>query len=248
MRLLSIIIALGLSCQSTADDRLLVAVASNFADTLRPIADSFSESHDVEVRISAGSTGKLYAQIRNGAPFDVFLSADRERAALLVDQGRASEPSTRLYAIGRLMLWSADPATRDSGCLQSLRADPKARLAIANPKTAPYGRAAIEFVESEFPDVDFSGRLLVGENIAQAAQFAALGGARFGLLAVSQRDRLPDPGCVSILPPGSHAPIEQHAVALRGGNEQLATRFLDYLTGDAKVAIEAAGYAVANDD
>ncbi len=244
MRLPLIIITLGLAFQSEAKETLLVAVASNFVETLRPIAQEFSEARDVDVRLSAGSTGKLYAQIRNGAPFDVFLSADEERTLLLVEQGRSVEAETRLYAIGHLMLWSADPATRVSDCLSALEADAGARIAIANPKTAPYGRAAMEFLASIIPNADLDGRLLVGENIAQAAQFAALGGARFGLLALSQRDRLPDAACVATVPAESHAPIEQHAVALRGGNEVLALEFLDYLTGDAQAAIEAAGYTV----
>lgn len=248
MRLPLIIFVLVVSCQSAAEETLLVAVASNFAETLRPIAASFSAENSVDVRISAGSTGKLYAQIQNGAPFDVFLSADKERAVLLVEQGRSAEASTRLYATGRLMLWSAASTTRKVDCLASLREDHAARVAIANPKTAPYGSAALEFLQSELPDADFTGRLLVGENIAQAAQFAALGGARFGLLALSQRERLPDAGCHSVLPADSHAPIEQHAVALRGDNEILAVRFLDYLTQDARDAIEAAGYTVARDD
>ena len=133
---------------SSAEGELTIAVASNFQRTATAIAEEFSRATQIPVRISTGSTGKLYAQIVNGAPYDVFLAADSARPKRLEDDGVAVKGSRLTYAIGSLLLWSADSALNEGDCLKALEAGSYRRLAIANPLTAPYGLAAKEFLQA----------------------------------------------------------------------------------------------------
>ena len=223
-------------------DTARVAVASNFASAARQLAKTFDTTTGHHVAIVTGSTGKLYAQIRNGAPFDAFLSADRLRPELLEKQGAAVAGSRFTYALGRLALWS--PGWFDaSGGEAILRAGRFRHLAIANPKLAPYGKAAQEALTGMGLWQTLQGRMVRGENIGQALQFVNSGNAELGFVAWSQITRSGGgaAGSFWLVPASLHAPIVQQAVLL--SRNVAASGFLDYLkTEAAKQIIRDAGY------
>lgn len=230
-----------------AGESVAVAVASNFREPAAALAEAFETETRYPVLLSVASTGKLYAQIVNGAPFDVFLAADRVRPERLEADGRGA-PGTRFtYALGGLVLWSRDPLLADRDCRAALEADGNWRLAIANPELAPYGLAAQSFLEHEGLWERLGPRLVYGENIAQALHFVATGNARLGLIAASQAgdERLPAATCAWRVPPALHAPIEQQAILVtRAADNEAARAFLDYLRGAAgRALIERFGYA-----
>jgi molybdate transport system substrate-binding protein len=243
-----LLLAQSFATPSFAAERVLVAVASNFLPTARSIAEAFEADTGIDVRLSSASSGKLYAQIVNGAPYDVFLSADAALPARLEADGVAVAGSRFTYALGQLVLWSGDASLAEADCRVAFENDTRSKLAIANADFAPYGRAAREFLERSGLSAKYAGRLVVGENIAQTAAFALTGGARFGLLAASQLDKLPTSGCLWRVPADLHAPIEQQAVLLeRAADRSGAARFLAYLASDARATIAAAGYELADD-
>lgn len=217
-----------------------VAVSTNFAKTARALAGAFSDETGHRVLASAGSTGKLYAQIVHGAPFEVFLSADAERPRRLEAEGRAVAGTRFVYALGRLVLWSPDPA-RITGA-DALEGDDFRYLAIANPDLAPYGAAARELLEQLGLWDRLQRRLVRGEDIGQAFQFVATGNAELGFVSLSQAAG--QGGSQWIVPPDRHPPIEQQALLLEAGRANGAARaFLDFLRGDAaRAQIERAGY------
>ena len=233
-----------------AGDRLTIAVASNFVPVARELAETFGESSGIEVRISAGSTGKLYNQIVNGAPFDVFLAADAERPALLESSGKGLAGTRRTYAIGSLVFWSRDPALAEH-CEEAL-AHIRGRLAIANPETAPYGRAAVDYLVAEGLWEALAPALVYGESAAQTLQFAATGNAQAGLVAAShiQNEALPEASCAWPVPTASHAPIEQQLVVVVDADRtELATEFVDFVRSErARNLIQAAGYGLPESD
>ena len=228
-------------------ETVTVAVASNFADTARVLANDYEQTTGHEVRIVQGSTGKLHAQIVNGAPFDVFLSADVERA-----EGLPAEDAARFtYAIGRLVVWSGDPSLEDGDCLEALTDADSSRVAIANPALAPYGRAAKEFLESRGLWEQVRPRLVYGENVAQALQFAATGNARIAFVAESQlgNEALPATGCAFRVPGNGDTVLEQQAVLLpRAADSEAAVSFFNFLRSPgARATIEARGYGLPED-
>lgn len=218
-----------------------VAVAANFVKPLRALAAAFQQETGDTVVVSEGSTGKLYAQIVNGAPFEVFLSADAERPRRLLAEGRAVAGTDFPYALGRLALWSRDDA-RVSGP-DALRAAFR-HLAIANPELAPYGRAARETLAKLGLWKELEPRLVRGEDVGQTFQFVATGNAELGFVALAQV--LAAGGSRWDVPADHHAPIEQHAVLLLPGRDDDAARaFLAFLRAPAaRARIEAAGYAL----
>ncbi len=227
-----------------------VAVAANFLGGLRDLAPAFTAASGHRLKISAGSTGKLYAQIRNGAPFDVFLAADAERPLRLEREGLAVAGSRFTYAVGRLVLWSPRPGRFDDG-LAWLRAGEFRRIALANPATAPYGRAARQFLEGHRLWRALSARLVRGESVAQAFQFVATGAVDAGFVALAQlRSGVVKDGSRWPVPARFHDPIEQQAVLLARGTANPAARaFLDFLRAPAtRERIAAAGYDPPNDD
>ena len=222
-----------------------VAVASNFADAARQLAAAYGRQSGHRIEVSAASTGKLYAQIRSGAPFDVLLSADAETPRMLVDEGLADGDTLHDYAIGRLVLWSRDPSrVKDGEAL--LRRGAIERLAIANPDLAPYGAAARESLEYLRRWEELQPKLVLGENVGQAAQFVVSGAAPLGLLPRSlvQEARRTHRGSGWEVPTSWHAPIVQSAVLLKRGERNPAARgFLKYLQSPAaKQRIRAFGY------
>ncbi|MDX1334381.1 MAG: molybdate ABC transporter substrate-binding protein [Gammaproteobacteria bacterium] len=233
-----------LASMSAFAGQVRVAVASNFAETIRAIAALYQEQTGHSVLISTGSTGKHYAQIRNGAPFDVFLAADARRPALLEQEGIAQPGSRYTYAIGRLVLWSpkADMVDKHGRVLEQ---GGFRYLAIANPKLAPYGRAAQQFLESRGLWADMQGRLVRGENISQAYQYVASGNAELGLVAYAQirQPEVAVTGSFWPVPQELYDPIEQQAVLLK--DEDLARDFLDFVRSDeARTVIRSYGYGV----
>lgn len=208
--------ALPLLPTATCADQIRVAVASNFAETFKTIAARFEASSGHRVILSTGSTGKQYAQIRHGAPFDLFFAADSERPALLEAQGHALPGSRFTYALGKLVLWSPKPGYIDpDGAVLS---DPQIRhLAVANDRLAPYGRAATEVLQARGLWNALRHRLVRGENIGQTFQFVSSGSVALGFVACSQVQRpgTAIQGSLWRVPQSLYAPIEQQAVLLR---------------------------------
>jgi len=216
--------------------RVRVAVAANFTDAATQIGRHFEAATGHRAVYSFGSTGQLYAQITQGAPFDVFMAADRARPARLEDEGLAQPGSRFTYATGRLVLYS-----RDAGLVAgaaTLRGDALSRLAVANPATAPYGAAAVAVMKALNVHGRLAGRIVQGTNIAQAYQFVATGNADAGFIALSQvihHDR----GSRWIVPEHLHAPIAQDAVLLGHGLESPAARaFIAFLKGPQADAVK----------
>ena len=233
-----------------ADEPLSIAVASNFKVTADEIVAEFSNATGIPVRVSSGSTGKLYAQIVHGAPYDVLLAADSERPALLEEKGYAVVGSRVTYAVGALILWSANQDLSEKNCRAVLGDGSFKWLAIANPKTAPYGRAAKEFLLSAGLWDEVESRVVYGENISQALQFAATGNATLALLAVSQTrgDRAIAATCSWRVPAATHARIVQQAVVISNSEKLVAARrFLDFLQGSlAADILQRHGYGEMN--
>ena len=250
-RLLAFLLLLGAyPGLSYANDTVTVAVASNFATTATAIAAAFTEASDITVRLSPGSTGKLYAQILNGAPYDVFLAADVERPRLLEQQGQIIRGSRKTYATGSLVLWSRDERLRGRNCHDALIQGDYRRLALANPTTSPYGAAAREFLVAEKLWETVSPRAVYGENIAHSMQFVATGNAGMGFIAKAQTKlaRLPAATCSWPVPETLHSPLRQQAVILkRAEGNRGAQAFLEFLASEAaRRLIRDDGYRVSD--
>lgn len=242
---LGLVLIMGTLHASAAEVR--VAVASNFTTTLRELAPLFEQQSGHRLMISFSSTGKLYAQILHGAPFDVFLAADSRRPALLESEGQAVPGSRFTYAQGRLTLWSVDPAVKGKDCRALLKSGAYKRLAIANPKTAPYGLAAKQALEKMGLWQKVQSKLVRGENIAQTLQYVTTGNAQLGLVALSQVSSAEAlPACRWDLPSEYSHPIEQQVVLLKQAeHSQAAATFLAFLRSDEAVAvIQRYGYGV----
>ncbi|WP_020592661.1 molybdate ABC transporter substrate-binding protein [Kiloniella laminariae] len=230
-----------------------VAVASNFKTTAEALSRSFSAKSGHDVVLSSGSTGKLYTQIKNGAPFEVFLAADSLRAALSEKNGLAVTGSRFTYARGRIALWSRMPDLAGLGP-DYLKGNTVTRLAIANPKTAPYGQAAIEMLKKLKLYEVVKHKIVQGENIAQTYQFAYSRNAEVGVVALSQlvhpeKEGSDQDGKLDeftwVVPEHLHQPIDQQAVLLvKGQDNPAATAFIGYLKSDEAAAIiQSFGYA-----
>lgn len=225
-----------------------VAVAANMAAPFQQIARAFTAHTGYTVRASSASTGKLYLQIQNGAPFEVMLSADDTTPKKLVAQGLGVPGSTFTYALGKLVLWSARPGLVDADG-QVLRGGNFKRLALANPKLAPYGAAAIETLQALGQRERLAPRFVQGENIAQAFQFVSTGNAELGFVAFSQvvvPGQAPQ-GSQWVVPEHLYSPIRQDAVLLKKGEGQPAAealmRFLR--SAESRQIIQTWGYGLA---
>ncbi|MBX3611350.1 MAG: molybdate ABC transporter substrate-binding protein [Hydrogenophaga sp.] len=226
-------------------DEATVAVAANFAEPMRAVAEVLRKSTGHTVSVSVGATGRLYAQIRNGAPFDVMLSADQKAPAQLEADGLAVANSRFTYATGKLVLWSAD-ATRVDARGEVLRGDGFRKLAIANPKTAPYGAAAVEAIDKLGLTSALTPRLVQGESIGQTYNFAVTGNAELAFVAMSQvleGGRLKG-GSMWVVPPALYPTIRQDAVLLRHGEHNAAAQALMALLRSERVndLIRSYGY------
>jgi molybdate transport system substrate-binding protein len=226
-------------------DTVQVAVASNFAPPMARIAAEFQRDTGHQLRVSSGSSGKFYAQIVSGAPFEVFLSADDETPQRLEKEGHAVAGSRTTYAIGKLVLWSPRPAYVD-GKGEILRSGSFAHLAMANPKTAPYGAAAREVMERQGVWRGLQAKLVQGESIAQTYQFVASGNAELGFVALSQvrNENGEIRGSVWLVPQALYTPIRQDAALLLKGKDKAAVgQFMAYLRSPRAAAIiQSFGY------
>ena len=227
-----------------ADD-VKVAVAANFTAPIQALAPEFEKATGHKLVASFGATGQFYAQINNGAPFDVLLSADDTTPAKLESEG-ASVPGSRFtYAIGSLVLWSADASYLD-GTDAALKAGQFKHLSIANPKAAPYGLAATQVLDKLGLTATVKGKLVEGQNITQAHQFVSTGNAELGFVALSQvyKDGQVSSGSAWIVPDDMYDPIKQDAVILKqGANNPAAAALVEYLKGpEAAKVIKSFGY------
>lgn len=236
-----------LACISTqvAAQQIQVAVAANFAAPAKTLAARFEQQGSTRVALSTGSTGKFYAQIKNGAPFDILLSADAETPARMEKEGLAVAGQGFTYALGKLVLWSRQAGAVD-GRGEVLRSRSFRRISIANPRLAPYGAAAQQVMEKLGVWAELQPRLVLGENIAQAYQFVASGNAELGFIAYSQ---INEPGKAAagsywLVPQGLYEPILQNAALLkRAQGSQGARDFLTFLrSAPARELIRAYGY------
>jgi molybdate transport system substrate-binding protein len=227
------------------DDEVQVAVAANFTAPMQQIAAQFEKDTGHKAVLSFGATGKFYAQIVNGAPFELLLAADDETPARLEKEGQGVAGSRFTYAIGKLVLWSADPALVD-GKGEVLKTGNFRHLAIANPKTAPYGAAAVEALGKLGLLAGLQPRFVQGENISQTQQFIVTGNAELGFIALSQviKDGKISAGSAWTVPANLYEPIRQDALLLaKGKDKPAATALLAYLKGDkARAVIKAFGY------
>jgi molybdate transport system substrate-binding protein len=224
-----------LFCSTVFAAQVKVAVASNFASTAEVLVATYAELSDDKIVLLVGSTGKHTAQIQYGLPVDVFLAADSAMPSLLEDRGLVIDGSRQTYALGRLALWGKDPLLVDANG-EVLKTSRFKRLAIANPKTAPYGRAAIQVLSN----LGIQPSMVYGESVAQAFQFANSGGAEIALLALSQVIDL-QRGSYWLVPSKLHSPIEQQLVILN--DVQAARDFVHFLLSEQALSImELHGY------
>lgn len=224
-----------------------VAVAANFAVPLARLGEGFTAATGHTLKLSAGATGKFYSQIVAGAPFEVLVAADDETPKKLVAEGHAIAGSNFSYAIGRLVLWSAQPGfVDDQGAV--LATDRFKHIAIANPKVAPYGAAALEVLKARGLSEAVTPRLVTAESIAQAFQFVSTGNAELGFVALSQVavPGKPATGSHWLVPPSLYGEIRQDAVLLKTGEKNAAAvALLAYLkTAPAKDLIRSFGYGL----
>lgn len=225
-----------------------IAVASNFTHTAKSLQTEFERAHPHTLTLIFGATGKLFAQITHGAPYDVFLAADEKTPALLINQNLADKTAFKpfTYALGRVALW-APHSNKPVNEQAILNAGAHTKLAIANPKLAPYGQASIEILNALSLTEKNQQSMITGENIAQTFQFVAYGNVDFGLVAYSQLLHQKTPKHEFWLAPKEyHAPIKQNAALLNSGKtNDAAISFLTFLSSEkAKKIIRSQGYWV----
>ncbi|MDO9106583.1 MAG: molybdate ABC transporter substrate-binding protein [Methylovulum sp.] len=227
--------------------QVLVAVASNFTKPMEEIAAEFKQSTGHSAELSFGASGKFVAQIENGAPFQVFLSADEKKPEKLTESGFAVVGTRFTYAVGKLVLWSAKPGYVDAEG-KVLSTGTFKHLAIADPKLAPYGAAALEVLKALGLEERTRPLLVLGENISQAQQFISTGNAELGFIALSQviKDGKIGEGSGWIIPSDKYALIRQDAVLLKTGVDNPAAHaLLEYLkSAKALAIIEKYGYGL----
>jgi len=248
-RLLILLGALITGCPPAFAASTIVAVAANFTEPMNEIAEAFEKATGHSARLSFGSSGKFVAQIENGAPFEVFLSADAEKPEKL-EKNKMAVPGSRFtYAIGKLVLWSAKPDyVDDQGRI--LETGGFKHLALADPKLAPYGEAAIEVLKNKGLLEKIKPLFVLGENISQTYQFVSTGNAELGFIALSQ---VIEGGKIAkgsgwIVPEELYAPIRQDAVLLaKGSDNPAAAALIQFLkSADARAIIQKYGYSLAD--
>lgn len=236
-----------LACTNAWADEVQVAVAANFTAPIQAIAKDFEKDTGHKLVASFGATGQFYAQINNGAPFEVFLAADDSTPAKLEQEKQTVAGSRFTYAIGTLALWSAKPGYVDAQG-EVLKTNDYKHLSIANPKTAPYGLAATQVLAKLNLTEATKGKLVEGQNITQAFQFVSTGNAELGFVVLSQiyKDGKVENGSAWIVPSSLHDPIRQDAVILNKGKDNPAAKaFIDYLRGPkATAVIKSYGYQI----
>lgn len=243
-RALAIICMLSISTGHAIADEIRVAVASNFTNAIKTIAQQFEDNTGHKIILSFGSTGKHYAQIKNGAPFDAFFAADVKRPKLLEKEGQAVPDSRFTYAVGKIVLWSPKQGYVDTDA-KVLEPNNYRHLAIANPKLAPYGKAAQQVLQARGIWDKLTGSLVQGENIGQTFQFIKSGNAELGFVAYSQvkRPELPMEGSLWVVPQELYSPIEQQAILLK--DSTVAREFMHFFRSkQALDIIQSYGYGI----
>lgn len=243
---LALLWLLTVSTDSNADE-IQVAVAANFSAPMQEISAQFEQDTGHKAKLSFGATGKFYSQIKNGAPFEVFLSADNTTTALLERENLAVSGSHFTYATGKLVLWSpAVDFVDKNGAV--LRSGKFSHLAIANPATAPYGVAAQYAMKKLGLQDTLQAKLVQGDSITQTFQFVSSGNAELGFVALSQvyKNGNLSSGSTWIVPPSLYEPLHQDAVLLNQGKEKPAAKaLLQYLRNEtAKKIIRSYGYDI----
>ncbi len=246
--LLTVVGCLGLSLSATSQAaRLHVAVASNFIGTLNQLAAGFKQHSGHDLIISSGSTGQLFAQIKQGAPYDVYMAADTLRPQLLIDQGLASQ--LHVYARGQLVLLVNQQAAFN--CQSALDSPQLKYLAIANPDLAPYGLAAKQYLQSSQLWQQLTERMVMGENVSQAMHMVVSKNATAGLVAQSLlvTHQLTADQCQRLISPEAYQPINQAMVLLRGSKQaDVYQEFLQFLISEPALAVlHKNGYLVDNE-
>ncbi|UVT17100.1 MAG: molybdate ABC transporter substrate-binding protein [Nitrospira sp.] len=225
-------------------EQAVVAVAANFVPPFREIAIEFEQSTGHQLRVAAGSSGNFYSQIKNGAPFDVFFSADMERPKKLEDEELGVKDSRFTYAIGRIVLWSPNADLIKGE--ETLRSKKFKRLAIANPKTAPYGVAAMQTLQKLELWETLQPQIVMGESIGQTMGFIESGNAQLGFVALSQvmDPRIKGQGSRWDVPTNLHEPIKQDVILLTKGKDNAAAKaLLEFMSGpQAGKIIQYYGY------
>ncbi|NTV95787.1 MAG: molybdate ABC transporter substrate-binding protein [Thiobacillus sp.] len=238
------LIPLGLLALQADAGEVRAAVAANFSVPVQKIAEQFQADTGHTVKLSFGSTGKFYSQIKSGAPFDVLLAADDTTPAKMAREGLGEGASQFTYAIGKLVLWSRKPGYVDAK--GEVLKGAFAKLAIANPKLAPYGLAAQEAMEKLGLWTSVQDRLVMGESISQTMQFADTGNADMAFIALSQtvKDGKTIDGSQWLVPAALYNPIRQDAIVLAGAQDKAAAEaFMKYMKSAKAVAvIKAFGY------
>jgi molybdate transport system substrate-binding protein len=220
-----------------------VAVAANFTEPAKEIAAAFAAATGHKALLSFGSSGQFYAQMAHGAPYEVFLSADAERPKK-AEQDGLGVPGTRFtYAVGKLVLYSKTPGLADGGA--ALKAGRFAKLAVADPASAPYGAAAVQTLQKLGIYDAVKPKIVTGASITQTYQFVATGAADLGFVALSQVINQAD-GSRWLVPAASYAPIDQQAILLfTGAKNPAAKAFIEFLKGpQARAVIKRYGYEV----
>lgn len=255
MSVLSILILSALTLAACdKEEEIIVAVASNFIQPAKQIAQAFEDETQSKVRLVFGSSGKIYAQIKNGAPFDVFLSADQTKPEALISSGDAVASSQQTYAQGQLVLWSSE---KHKDIKHDFIAGRYRFIAIANPKLAPYGIAASSVLEKYHSEntldanVDSitQSKIVMGENVSQVFQFIVSGNADMGFIALSQikSNEMIKESDFWLVPKDDYAPILQDAVLLQRSSQSLvAKEFLKFLKSEKATSImKNYGYQIA---
>jgi molybdate transport system substrate-binding protein len=222
------------SCALQAQSNLTVAAAANLGPALREISANFEKSSGTHVELAFGASGNLAMQIENGAPFDVFLSADVDYPRRLEAKGAAAPGSLAVYATGKLVLWVTNASGIDVGRLQPqmLLLNSVHKIAIANPQHAPYGKAAVEFLRKAGLYDRVAGKFVLGEDVAQTAQFVISGNAEVGIipLALALAPAMKERGKYREIATDLYPPIRQAGVVLKNAkNPSAAAKFLDYV-------------------
>ena len=233
---------------SAGAQELKIAAASDLSAALQKINPLFEKQTGIHVSVSLGSSGNFFAQIRSGAPFDCFLSADRDYAEKLEEAGQGEHGTVTLYARGRLALWTPSSSKLKFSLdnLKTLASSAVKKISIANPEHAPYGRAAMAALQHYGIYDQVKARLVLGENVSQAAQFAQSGNADVALIALSLAlsDSMKRSGQYVLLPQESHRPLDQAGVVLHSSkNKQQARRFLQFLmSADGQKILKEFGF------
>ena len=234
-------------CLTTQAGEVAVAVAANFSAPMQKIAKAFEQDTGHKAQLAFGATGKFYAQIKNGAPFSVLLAADDETPARLEQEGWAIAGTRFTYAVGRLALWSKQPNFVDEKG-EILRSNRFEKLAIADPKLAPFGVAAMEVIQRMGVQPNVMPKIVQGDSIGQTYQFVSTENAQLGFVALSQIsiDGRITQGSAWVVPQSLYTPLKQDAVLLKAGKDNAAAlALLKYLQSDvANTIIRGYGYAL----